>query len=261
MPNKKTSFEFGLSISPYELTKETEKIFKSRDIKLRDALVSSLKSFLIEYPHYYWLNLLVFYKTQSLYYEYQEDELEDFQSGFLVNEHELNFKPQDRFSLYYDKECISSNFWKSSKDYKWSKEKDGDETSFVEVVLNAMNFSIKDFSGENNKYDEFRNAATTYLWFSLQKFTLTDPDAEELACCLWTAFDSMAHDIEEFKADGNVGQDAVDNVLKYILQIDKEKYNEEENPENIENLQRYGDYVHDYVKIAEEILEMDIFDM
>ena len=92
MPNKKTSFEFGLSISPYELTKETEKIFKSRDIKLRDALVSSLKSFLIEYPHYYWLNLLVFYKTQSLYYEYQEDELEDFQSGFLVNEHELNFK-------------------------------------------------------------------------------------------------------------------------------------------------------------------------
>jgi hypothetical protein len=83
------------------------------------------------------------------------------------------------------------------------------------------------------------------------------PDSEDLANCLWSVLADAAHDIEIFKADGNFGQEAVDYMLKYILRMDKEAFNAEENDE----LESFNDYVHDYIKISEEILDKDIFDM
>lgn len=266
MQTNKYVFKFSISVSPNEVENEVERIFKSNDILERDAFVISLKSFIMQYPHYYWLILVAFYKSQELYYASQNDTLEEFQMGFLLKDEDLDFIPNERFTLYFNKERVSNDYFESSKDYKWSVMEDGDEASFIEIVLQQMNFSLKDFSGDDNnkindRFDELRNAATCYLWFSLQKFTLSHVDDEELATCLWTVFDTSAHDIVFFKADGNVGQDAVDNILKNVLYINKEVYNVEENPNNLEDLKSYGDYVHDYIKISQEILNMDIFDM
>lgn len=260
------SFNFTLSISPIEVENEVERLFKSNDTEQRDAFVNSLKVFISKYPHYYWLILVVFYKSQALYYASQNDDLEEFQMGFLLKDENLDFSPKERFTLFYNKERVSSDYFISPKDYKWSINEEEEETSFIELVMSQMRFSIQDFSGQdyekiNAKFDELRNAATSYLWFSLQKFTLSHVDEEELAACLWTVFDTSAHDIEMFKADGNVGQDAVDFILQHILYIDKEAFNVEENLNNLEDLKSYGSYVHDYIKIAQEVLDMDIFDM
>lgn len=257
-------FKFTNSVSPQELQQEVDRIFKTGDIKTRDGFMSELKTFIQKNKNYYWFTLLVFYRSQELYYESQNDELEIFHLGFQINDKEFDFHPKASFTLFYNKESTSSNYWESSKDYKWTKNKDDeDEYPFIGLILNETKISLADFSEKNDTYNEFRNAATSYLWFSLQNFTISRPrpDAEELATLLWSVFDSEAHDYEEFKADGNVGQDALDNILHYVLHIDKEKYNTEENPDDRDDLQNYRDYVHDYVKIAEEILDMDIFDM
>jgi len=259
--NPSIEFNFDIHTDASKLDEEVERIFTSRSIEQRDAFVEEFTEFINHHPHYFWLTLSVYYKAQNVYYAANDESLEEFYSGFLVEDDDLNFKPQERFELYFHNEKDNASQWESPSDYKWSKGKNGKEASFLETVVNDMKYKLSDFSEENDHYVECRNAATTYLWISLQKITLGHVNNEELATCLWSVFDIRAHELEEFNGDANVGQDAVDNMLAYILRIDKEEFNVDENPSNRDDLEQYDGYIHDYLKISQEILDMDIFDL
>jgi hypothetical protein len=201
---------------------------------------------------------LIYYKAQDCYYESGNDDLEDFYGGFAISEKSYDFTPKDEFEATYFPERESDSHWLQPSDFKWSKD-GGDKKLFIEVVLDLAKMSSTNYEDTLLNYAKLRNTAICCLWTSLQAYTMMrpTPDSEDLANCLWSVLADAAHDIEIFKADGNFGQEAVDYMLKYILRMDKEAFNAEENDE----LESFNDYVHDYIKISEEILDKDIFDM
>jgi hypothetical protein len=260
-----TDFVFNINQSSkwdFEDTieEEVERLFQLQDEKLRDLFVKNATVFINNNPSFYWLSLLIYYKAEECYYESGNDDLCDWYSGFQLLENDFNFNPKEKFKLNFypekDKNCDS--YWASASDYKWSIGNEN-KKNFVEIILDILKINIENYEDTALNYSLLRNTATTCLWTSLQSYTMQrpTPESEDLANCLWSVFCDSAHEIEIFKGDGNFGQEAVDNIIKYILRMDKEEFNTEEN----DDLESFNDYVHDYVKISEEILDRDIFDM
>jgi hypothetical protein len=186
--------------------------------------------------------------------------LESFFIGFEIKNDNLNFDPSRKFSLDFNGNSEDDNHWLSPKDFKWSGSSLR-RSSFVEVLIKEMEIDLSNYEDTQSNFAIIRNAATSYLWVSLQDFASEFPEAEEFANCLWSVFSEEAHDLEMFKVEGNFGQEALDNIIKYILRIDKDIFNADENPEDRDDLNSFNDYVHDYIKISEVFLEKDIFDM
>jgi hypothetical protein len=239
---------------------EIERIFQISDTNARDTFVKKATDFINQHNYFYWLSLLIYYKAQDCYYTSGDDDLESFFIGFEIKKNNLNFDPSQKFSLDYDGNSEDDNHWLSPKDFKWSSSSLR-RSSFVEVILKEMEIDLSNYEDTQSNFALIRNAATSYLWVSLQDYSSEFPEAEDFANCLWSVFSEEANDIEIFKADGNFAQEALDNILKYILRLDKEAFNADENPEDRDDLNSFNDYVHDYIKISEEILEKDIFDM
>jgi len=240
------------------IEEEVERLFQLQDEKSRDLFIASAVDFINQNHEFYWISYLIYYKAQDCYYESGNDDLEDFYGGFAISEKSYDFTPKDEFEATYFPERESDSHWLQPSDFKWSKD-GGDKKLFIEVVLDLAKMSSTNYEDTLLNYAKLRNTAICCLWTSLQAYTMMrpTPDSEDLANCLWSVLADAAHDIEIFKADGNFGQEAVDYMLKYILRMDKEAFNAEENDE----LESFNDYVHDYIKISEEILDKDIFDM
>lgn len=242
------------------LEEEIERIFQIGDIQARDLFVKKAIDFINANNNFYWLSYLIFYKAQECYYQSGDDDLESFFLGFELKTSEFDFDPKQKFNLDYYPDRDSDDFWLSPKDFKWSSES-SEKGVFIEVLLSEMGIDINHYEDTQLNYAILRNAATSYLWVSLQNYCSEFPDSEDLANCLWSVFSDSAHDIDIFKSDGNFCQEAVDNILKYILRMDKDSFNADENPEDRDDLNSFNDYVHDYVKISEEIIDKDIFDL
>lgn len=166
---------------------------------------------------------------------------------------ELSFNPETEFHTYFNPERQSDNFWRNNTDWLWSNEEGGDEMTFTEVIFNRAGLDINDSDYDSSKYINF---GISSLWIAMRNYASDFPDAEDMAICLWTVFDN-AHDICN---NGNGDNwDIIQRIIEDLLLINMDDYNTEESDD--EDLEAYDPYVHDFIKISQEILDKDIFDM
>ena len=111
------------------------------------------------------------------------------------------------------------------------------------------------YFNDDKSYNKYRHWALSSLWLALRKYAGDFPDADEMATCLWTVFDDA---FEEMEGTG-LNFEVVENLFKNILYIDFDSYNSDQSDD--ENLNPYISYVHDFEKLAQEILDRDIFDL
>ena len=76
-----------------------------------------------------------------------------------------------------------------------------------------------------------------------------------MAICLWTVFDDA---LEEMQGTGT-NFEIVETLFKKILYIDFDSFNSDDTDD--EDLNPYNSYVHDFEKMAQIILDKDIFDL
>jgi hypothetical protein len=244
------------------IEEEVERLFQLQDEKSRDLFMANAVDFINQNHEFYWISYLIYYKAQDCYYESGNDDLVDFYGGFAISEKSYDFSPNDEFKATYFPDRESDSHLLQPSDFKWSKA-GGDKKLFIEVVLDLAKMSSANYEDTFLNYAKLRNTAITCLWTSLQAYTMMRPrpDSQDLANCLWSVFDDYAHEIDIFKADGNFCQEALNNIIEYILRINIDEFNAEENPCDRDDLEFFNGYEHDYIKISEEILDRDIFDM
>ena len=166
---------------------------------------------------------------------------------------EISFNPEIEFMTYFNPERKSEEYWRSNTDWLWSNEQGGDEMTFTELIFNRAGLDINDIDYDSDKYVHF---GISSLWIALRNYASDFPDAEDMAICLWTVFDN-AHEICN---DGSgVNWDIIQRIIEDLLYINMDDYNTEES-DNLD-LEAYDPYVHDFIKISQEILDRDIFDM
>lgn len=166
---------------------------------------------------------------------------------------EISFNPEIEFMTYFNPERKSEEYWRSNTDWLWSNEQGGDEMTFTELIFNRAGLDINDIDYDSDKYVNF---GISSLWIALRNYASDFPEADELAICLWTVFDN-AHEICN---DGSgVNWDIIQRIIEDLLYINMDDYNTEESDD--EDLEAYDPYVHDFIKISQEILDRDIFDM
>lgn len=261
-----------------KLTDDIEELVRSRNLEELTELTETLVSFVNENHECSWMLVSIdqylgeLYKTIECECEENDTEenrelfsfIQEFNSGYsdIVSE-KIEFSPEAEFTIYFNSERKSTEFWRSNKDWLWSKERGGDEMTFPELIIKEANLKWTytdeyspgfDFEKEsdNNKYKHW---AITSLWLGLREYAGDFPDAEDMAICLWTVFDDA---FEEMQGTG-VNFEVVETIFKKILYIDFDSFNSDDTDN--EDLNPYDNYVHDFEKLSQEILDKDIFDL
>jgi hypothetical protein len=190
--------------------------------------------------------------------------MQEFNSEYsdIVSE-KIEFSPEQEFTIYFNPERNSDEYWRSNKDWLWSKEQGGEEMTFPELIIKeaGLKWTTTDeytpgFDFENEKdWNTYKHRAITSLWLALREYAGDFPDSEEMATCLWTVFDDA---LEEMQGTGT-NFEIVKTLFKKILYVDFDSYNSDDTDD--EDLNPYNSYVHDFEKLAQEILDKDIFDL
>jgi hypothetical protein len=259
--NQSTSNSLFTHDEFYKLTSENrfqkvfefiENIVQSKDIDAVSEFSDFIKGFVNKNPECFWMILATSQKLDILRIQFEEEaELYDFISEFdsqLTEDLDVDLK--EKFNLF---------FYPNNDGGEWSKIEDGILMTFSEIILSEANL---DLSSDNFDWNKYTNYAISHLWIGLQNYTSKNAgriDEDDLAFCLKTVFE------ERYEPMSDIGEgcnhDVVSMVITLIMQLDINEFNADENPSDRDDLENYGDYTTDYKKIAEEILNVDIFDL
>lgn len=260
-----------------KLTDNIEELVRSKNIEELTELTETIVSFVNENHECSWMLVAIdqylgeLYNTIECETEDNDTEenqevfsfIQEFNTGYAdIVAEKIEFNLEEEFLVYFNPERNSTEFWRSNKDWLWSKG-GGEEMTFPELIIKLAGlkwtFSDEyspgfDFEKEsdNNKYKHW---AITSLWLGIREYASDFPDAEEMAICLWTVFDDA---LEEMQGTGT-NFEIVETLFKKILYIDFDSFNSDDTDD--EDLNPYNSYVHDFEKLAQEILDKDIFDL
>lgn len=248
-----------------KLTDNIEELVRSKNIEELTELTETIVSFVNENHECSWMLVAIdqylgeLYNTIECETEDNDTEenqelfsfIQEFNTGYAdIVADKIEFSPESEFTIYYNSE-------------KWYKEEGDEETTFPELIIkeNGLKWTYTDeylpgfdFENEsdNNKY---KHCAITSLWLGLREYASDFPDAEDMATCLWTVFDDA---LEEMQGTGT-NFEIVETLFKKILYVDFDSFNSDDTDD--EDLNPYNSYVHDFEKLAQEILDKDIFDL
>jgi hypothetical protein len=190
--------------------------------------------------------------------------IQEFNSGYteIVSE-KIEFNPEEEFAVYFNPERNSDEYWRSNKDWLWSKERGGEEMTFPELIIKEAGLKwtkteeyTPGFDFENERdWNTYKHRAITSLWLALREYAGDFPDAEDMAICLWTVFDDAFGDMEGTGTNFEI----VKTIFTKILYVDFDSYNSDDTDD--EDLNPYMSYVHDFEKLSQELLDKDIFDL
>ena len=182
----------------------------------------------------------------------------------------LNFKLDellDEFSFDFSPERKEdSGSWESTSDYIWRDQKNNKEGSFLQLLLARIGVTVKDINDEKSNNQYIENIAATYLWFSMYKFIIEKInnegyDNEDLAILIWTVIeDPISDEIRDILYGEVYGFSSFYNIVApSMLGFNMDHYNSdfEENNE----MEAYGDHVHDFKAIALDILKIGNLNM
>lgn len=260
-----------------KLTDNIEELVRSKNIEELTELTETIVSFVNENHECSWMLVAIDQYLGELYNtiecETEENDTEEnqelfsfiqeFNTGYAdIVAEKIEFNLEEEFLVYFNPERNSTEFWRSNKDWLWSKG-GGEEMTFPELIIKLAGLKWThtdeytpgfDFENEsdNNKYKHW---AITSLWLGIREYASDFPDAEEMAICLWTVFDDA---LEEMQGTGT-NFEIVETLFKKILYIDFDSFNSDDTDD--EDLNPYNSYVHDFEKLAQEILDKDIFDL
>lgn len=250
----------------YVLNPHIETLVRERNKEELNSIANRLIEFVNENHECYWKLVSVSHFLNELRntIECELDDDQSLQDTFdFIDQYdsdfsnrlitELSFNPEEEFSTYFNPERKSEDYWRSNTDWLWSNKPGDDEMTFTELMFNRAGLDINDTDYDSDKYV---NWGISSLWIALRNYASDFPEADELAICLWTVFDN-AHEICN---DGSgVNWDIIQILIEDLLYINMDDYNTEESDD--EDLKAYDPYVHDFIKISQEILDKDIFDM
>ena len=248
-----------------KLTDNIEELVRSKNIEELTELTETIVSFVNENHECSWMLVAIdqylgeLYNTIECETEDNDTEenqelfsfIQEFNTGYAdIVADKIEFSPESEFTIYYNSE-------------KWYKEEGDEETTFPELIIKESGLKWTytdeylpgfDFENEsdNNKYKHW---AITSLWLGLREYSSDFPDAEDMATCLWTVFDDA---LEEMQGTGT-NFEIVETLFKKILYVDFDSFNSDDTDD--EDLNPYNSYVHDFEKLAQEILDKDIFDL
>lgn len=248
-----------------KLTDNIEELVRSKNIEELTELTETIVSFVNENHECSWMLVAIdqylgeLYNTIECETEDNDTEenqelfsfIQEFNTGYAdIVADKIEFSPESEFTIYYNSE-------------KWYKEEGDEETTFPELIIKEAGLKWTytdeylpgfDFENEsdNNKYKHW---AITSLWLGLREYSSDFPDAEDMATCLWTVFDDA---LEEMQGTGT-NFEIVETLFKKILYVDFDSFNSDDTDD--EDLNPYNSYVHDFEKLAQEILDKDIFDL
>lgn len=214
----------------------------------------------------------IFYnKIEKEQYEIEHPMRFNFNLNEFLEEFGFEFSPERN---------KDSGYWESTSDYTWTDPNNNTEGSFLQLLLGRIQVTVEDINanGElkywdgnnwvelteksNNQYIE--NIAATFLWFSMVKFIKDKVhkqgyDNKDLAKLIWTVVqDPIADEINDVLQGEIYGFESFFQIVApSMLGFNLDHYDWEKNDE----MQGYGDYVHDFKAIAQDILNMDIFDI
>ena len=260
-----------------KLTDNIEELVRSKNIEELTELTETIVSFVNENHECSWMLVAIDQYLAELYNtiecETEENDTEEnqevfsfiqeFNTGYAdIVAEKIEFNLEEEFLVYFNPERNSTEFWRSNKDWLWSKG-GGEEMTFPELIIKLAGlkwtFSDEyspgfDFENEsdNNKYKHW---AITSLWLGIREYASDFPDAEEMAICLWTVFDDA---LEEMQGTGT-NFEIVETIFKKILYVDFDSFNSDDTDD--EDLNPYNSYVHDFEKLSQIILDKDIFDL
>lgn len=231
-----------------------------------EKITEALTSFVNENHECFWLLVAVDQLLGKLYsdieaesYENETEEntalfefIDEFNSRYseIVGE-KITFSPEQEFGITFNCE-----------DNTWSRN-GGEEKTFPEIIIEhaGLKWSLNeeyspafDFEDERT-LKKYKHSAISSLWLGLRDFARTWPDEEDMATCLFTVFDDA---LVEMSGTG-YNWEIVETLLEKILYISVSEYNTEESDRD--DLNAYEPYVYDVEKIAQEILDKDIFDL
>jgi hypothetical protein len=222
-------------------------------ISLFNSLVNKINS---EKENRYLIYLIpIFYnKIEKAKYEV-DDAWFNFNLKEFTDEFGFEFSPERN---------EGSGGWESTSDYTWTDPKNGTEGSFLQLLFNRIGVTVEDINAEKSNNQYIQNIATTFLWFSMVKFVQDKVlrkghDNEDLAILIWTVIeDPIADEISDILCGEVYGFESFFSIVApLMLGFDMDHYNWEEN----DQMEGYGDYVHDFKAIAQDILKKDIFDI
>ena len=260
-----------------KLTDNIEELVRSKNIEELTELTETIVSFVNENHECSWMLVAIdqylgeLYNTIECETEDNDTEenqelfsfIQEFNTGYAdIVAEKIEFNLEEEFLVYFNPERNSTEFWRSNKDWLWSKG-GGEEMTFPELIIKLAGLKWThtdeytpgfDFENEsdNNKY---KHCAITSLWLGIREYASDFPDAEEMAICLWTVFDDA---LEEMQGTG-INFEIVETLFKKILYIDFDSFNSDDTDD--EDLNPYNSYVHDFEKMAQIILDKDIFDL
>ena len=222
-------------------------------ISLFNSLVNKINS---EKENRYLIYLIpIFYnKIEKAKYEV-DDAWFNFNLKEFTDEFAFEFSPERN---------ESSGGWESTSDYTWTDPKNGTEGSFLQLLLNRIGVTVEDINAEKSNDGYIGDVTTTFLWFSMVKFVqdkvlIQGYDNEDLATFIWTVIeDPISDEISDVLCGEVYGNQSFFSIVApLMLGFDMDHYNWEEN----DQMEGYGDYVHDFKAIAQDILNKDIFDI
>ena len=260
-----------------KLTDNIEELVRSKNIEELTELTETIVSFVNENHECSWMLVAIDQYLGELYNtiecETEENDTEEnqelfsfiqeFNTGYAdIVAEKIEFNLEEEFLVYFNPERNSTEFWRSNKDWLWSKG-GGEEMTFPELIIKeaGLKWTTTDeytpgFDFENEKdWNTYKHRAITSLWLALREYARTFPDAEDMAICLWTTFDDA---LEEMQGTGT-NFEIVKTIFTKILYVDFDSYNSDDTDD--EDLNPYNSYVHDFEKLAQEILDKDIFDL
>jgi len=245
------------------LTNTIEELVRSKNLEELTTLTETIVSFVNQNHECSWMLVAIdqflgeLYNTIEIECEENETEeneevfsfIQEFNSGYteIVSE-KIEFSPEEEFTVYFNPERNSDEYWRSNKDWLWSKERGGEEMTFPELIIKEAGLKwtkteeyTPGFDFENQRdWDTYKHRAITSLWLALREYAGDFPDAEDME-------------------GTGTNFEIVKTIFTKILYVDFDSYNSDDTDD--EDLNPYMSYVHDFEKLSQELLDKDIFDL
>ena len=239
--SKSGSFVLSTSTGADEIEEYIKNAVESKDENSTKSFKKLIVDFINDNQNCYWI--IPFSNSILLQLEYKnEDEglnWESFISDMRVQGKELNFNPKNIYSLYYH--CYEDNFQ--------IEEYDDDIKSFFDLISdNFLQLNIEEFENfTNNEYIEFCNTSISVLYCTICKMCEEYIRQDEMVALLLSVFN------DPVSAKFEMGDEIwhfLNTTLK-SLYVDLEDFEEEDT---------WDGYLHNWPKIAEYLIENDVFD-
>lgn len=238
-------FNSGVNTSVNILTDTINNLYENEDKKGLETLMKNLVDSANKDGLYYWL----YYVAKTKIFECYRNSGAGFEYNYEGDCGKFNLND---FCLYFNTTPNVISPFTSGQDYSWGLEEDSQEDFFETCVLKKINLSTEDLE-EKDKFIYAQHASLSILlcslinWINSSKVSNTD-----LANCFLSVMDPKG------QSDENLIQlccDLPSLICQHIVGIDFDEYNSELDDSN----EMFGDYVHDWVKISERIIDEETF--